>query len=209
MWFARGPSYELPNSVLVSNCLKELSLTGCGIKKRGPIQLKSLTKLSLVEIMLSDKIMDEICEGCPMLEDLSLNGCCGLSKLKLTNPNIKRLNIFIGWRDEMANSSFHISCPSVKSLEISGSIQLARLKLSSSFSDAALCFSRNFKCERRIYGSIQMLLLKVAEANVFRPCTWTTLVLPISMSMHAFNLSFFIAILCLEGLCLIVILSHN
>lgn len=170
-------NYELPNSVLTNNYLMELSLAGCGIKEKGRIQLMSLTKLSLKEIMLSDKIMGEIFEGCPMLEELSLNGCCGLRKLKLTNPNIKRLKIFIGWRDEVANSRLEITCPCLKSLELAGSIQLAYLKSSSSVYDASLYFSRNFRCERRIYEKIQMLLWKLAEANVFIPCTWTILVL--------------------------------
>lgn len=170
-------NYELPTSILTNNYLKELSLAGCGIEEKGRIHLTSLTMLSLKEIILSDKIMGEIIVGCPMLEELSLDGCCGLRKLKLTTSNIKRLRIFIGWRNEVANSRLEISCPGLKSLELAGSIQLVQLKYSSSISDASLYYSRTFMCERMIYEKVQMLLWKLAEVNVFIPCTWTILVL--------------------------------
>lgn len=172
-------NYELPTSILTNNYLKELSLAGCGIEEKGRIHLTSLTVLSLKEIILSDKIMGEIIVGCPMLEELSLDGCCGLRKLKLTTSNIKRLRIFIGWRNEVANSRLEISCPGLKSLELAGSIQLVQLKYSSSISDASLYYSRTFMCERMIYEKVQMLLWKLAEVNVFIPCTWTILIFTI------------------------------
>ncbi|KAL0537425.1 hypothetical protein IC582_026403 [Cucumis melo] len=167
-------NYELPTRILTNNYLKELSLTGCGIEEKGCIQLMLLSKLSLKKIMLSDKIMGEILIGCPMLEELSLDGCCGLHKLKLAT-NIKRLKIIVGWRNQMSNSRLEISCSGLKSLEFAGAIQLVQLKYSASIFDASLYYSRTFMCERRIYEEVQMLLLKLAEVSVFIPCTWTTL----------------------------------
>lgn len=101
-------NYKLPDFVLSSDHLIELKLVACAIRPRGHIQLKSLKKLSLREIILSEKIMDEVMNGCPLLDELALRECCGLRILNVTNPNVKRL-VLVFYREPYAGAEPGIS----------------------------------------------------------------------------------------------------
>ncbi|KAA8524483.1 hypothetical protein F0562_010906 [Nyssa sinensis] len=167
--------YTLPNIVLRSGYLTELKLAACDIKPLGQIHLNSLKTLSLQEVMLSEKTMDEILCGCPLLENLSLMDCYGFSKLNFTSPNIKKLMLIL----RVNEPRLKISCPNLVSLEIAGWIEKADLVNVSSLVEASLWFSYCFKFACREYRNVKMLLEKLRHSKVFKPCRWCILVLTI------------------------------
>jgi len=167
-------NYKLPDFVLSSDHLTELKLVACAIRPRGHIQLKSLKKLSLREMILSEKIMDEVMNGCPLLEELSLTDCSGLRKLNVTNPNVKRLVLLFY---KKPHERLEISCPNVVSLDIDGSLENAHSEdVSSSLVDASLSFNYSLKGALMKYDGVRMLLKKLGNTQSFAPCCFCILV---------------------------------
>ncbi|KAA8524482.1 hypothetical protein F0562_010905 [Nyssa sinensis] len=170
-----GCSYNLPNVVLNNDYLIKLNLAGFAIRSHGQINLKSLGTILLKRVFLNDKIMGEILNGCPLLEELSLEKCYGLGKLNITNPNTKNLIVIHGFRE----SWLEISCPNIKSLKIAGSIDYVYLKNASSVIDTSVYFSHSFKCACKDCREVRLLFKKLSRSRIFTPCTWCILVLTI------------------------------
>lgn len=185
-------SYKLPNFVLSSDHLTELKLAGCAIFPQGHVQLKSLKRLSLNEVILSEKIMDQVINGCPFLGELCLIRCYGLRKLNISNPNVKSLVVVV---EPHSVFRLRISCPKVVSLAIGGSLQYAHLEDDvSSLVDASLSFSNCFICALTKYERVKMLLKKLGNTDSFAPCTWCILV-PFSSSFVVFFTNMMIYVL--------------
>lgn len=167
--------YKLPYIVFTGDNLIELKLTGCDIKPRGKIQLRSLKKLSLKEIWLGDKILDAILFGCPLLESLFLIKCFHLHELNFDYPNIKNLLIILSTRE---CSYPKISCPNLMSLEIVGPLNNISSMNVPSLVTASCYFSDGFYCIRE-YDDVRMLFEKLSHVKTFEPCTHCILMMMI------------------------------
>ncbi|KAG6693186.1 hypothetical protein I3842_10G155400 [Carya illinoinensis] len=64
------PHYSLHQSVLVSKSITELCLYGCNLKlfNSGDINLPNLKKLVFDTIPVNDQIIQNLVDGCPMVE---------------------------------------------------------------------------------------------------------------------------------------------
>ncbi|KAL8468826.1 hypothetical protein ACS0TY_031868 [Phlomoides rotata] len=165
---------DLPD-VLSSNYLKYLRLVAFNITSCTIIDLKSLRVLLLVEVSISDDIMENVLLGCPFLEDMSLIDCYGLRKLNCKNPNLKKVMLDL---TKLEYERVIISCPHVLSLEIRGMIGRADLLDVSSDVYASIYFGY-FRCEKKSYDDVRRFLQKVGQCNTFSPCRWSILVLTI------------------------------
>ncbi|XP_030440230.2 putative F-box protein At1g49610 isoform X2 [Syzygium oleosum] len=190
--------YVLPSIVLRCSCLVELKLASCEVWLVGEVQLRSLRKLFMKQIDLTDNKMAGILSGCPLLKELSLEDCyglhepefcsapsievlnledCGLKKLDLTRSDIKHLNIDISGHLELV-------CPNVKILDIAGRIEYVKVTDMSSLVDTSLCFSHYLRYSSGKYREFRLLLERLSCSPYFMPCDLCILVLTIWELTH-------------------------
>ncbi|KAL8461266.1 hypothetical protein ACS0TY_031864 [Phlomoides rotata] len=174
--------YDLPD-VLTSNYLTHLKLAALNITSCTKIDMKSLRILLLNDVSLSDDIMESILLGCPSLEDLSLIDCYGLRELDCRNPNLKKVMLCLGHKED---KFLVVSCPYVLSLEIEGWLPRVFLMLGSPIVDVSIYYSYKFRCKQQQYHTVRCLLQTVSQCKTFSPCTWTILVFTIwnFMNVH-------------------------
>jgi hypothetical protein len=85
--------YPLPQTILHAKSLRVLKLVMLGLKAFGSITLPSLKTLSLKFVKLDNETIYNLISSCPSLEDLDLDRCLGLSNLRVSNPNLKSLQL--------------------------------------------------------------------------------------------------------------------
>ncbi|OMO65614.1 hypothetical protein CCACVL1_21469 [Corchorus capsularis] len=160
-------SYRLPSVVFRGKYLTELKLIACEIKPIGEIQLNCLKLLSLKECVLNDEIIKQIISGCSVLEELSLLGCYGLSRLAFRNPSIKSLILY---HEALYNERLEISCPGIETLDMAGSMELVDFVDVSSIvvSSTSFCFGLENSSEK--YQKVVELLKKLSRGKMFRTC---------------------------------------
>ncbi|GMY20406.1 putative F-box protein At1g49610 [Fagus crenata] len=80
-WYCR--KYQLPQCVLVAKSIIALTLCQCKLESScGDINLSSLKKLSLCDIIGDDRIIQKIVAGSPVIEDMRFTSCLGLKSIK-------------------------------------------------------------------------------------------------------------------------------
>ncbi|XP_056171578.1 F-box/LRR-repeat protein At3g03360-like [Syzygium oleosum] len=148
---------RVPSAVFTTSSLVELNLSLCHVEFGEQIQLKSLQKLWMCDVILSEEVMRKLVLGSPLLKKVSLRYCSGLRVLKLDrHPSLEELNVR-QCRDlekvDLASSgikilaifiaypSSKIICPNVSTLELDGpEPDGVNLDCGSSLNDAALYF---------------------------------------------------------------------
>ncbi|PIA27777.1 hypothetical protein AQUCO_07600145v1 [Aquilegia coerulea] len=113
-----GCCYKLPCHLLFNDTIKSLYLNTCIIDAVRPIQWRSLTKLHLHNIVLSDQLIQNILNGSPLLNLLSLIYCKGISNLSITSSNLRKLHLCISRTSSMVK----LSVPNVQTLACIGDI---------------------------------------------------------------------------------------
>lgn len=90
----RDVPYALPHHFFDNETFTELKLNFCSFKMHG-VQLswKSLRKLSLRQIVLTDDMINGILAGCPVLEGLVLEQCSSLTFLSIPSAKLKILTL--------------------------------------------------------------------------------------------------------------------
>lgn len=183
--------YRMPTA-LVNNSLVELCLHVCNLESLGQIQLRSLRKLSLWDVNLSDEVMRNLVSGCPSLRKVSFLDCHGLQVLKIdSHPSLEELNVCFchGLQEiDLAGSGIKIfavaithplrktTCPNVVTLELDASIKEVNITCGSSVNDMALYIRRGFNGAFEGYPEVKTLLEKVHNAAYFTLCNWSILV---------------------------------
>ncbi|XP_030470441.1 putative F-box/LRR-repeat protein At5g02700 [Syzygium oleosum] len=157
--------YVLPSIVLRCSCLVELKLASCEVRLVGRVQQRSLRKLFVKQIYLTDNKLADILSGCPLLKELSLEDCHGLRKPKFCSaPSIEVLNLEkcnnlkkpdLAQSDKKhltIDNSGHLElvhlelvCPNVMILDIAGRIEGVKATNMSSLVDTSLYFSHYFR----------------------------------------------------------------
>ncbi|XP_019159099.1 PREDICTED: putative F-box protein At1g49610 [Ipomoea nil] len=90
----RDVPYAMPRHFFNNETFTKLKLNFCSFKMHG-VQLswKSLRKLSLRQIVLSDDMVNGILAGCPILECLILEQCSSLTFLSIHSAKLKSLTL--------------------------------------------------------------------------------------------------------------------
>ncbi|PSR96212.1 F-box/LRR-repeat protein [Actinidia chinensis var. chinensis] len=96
--------YLLILSVLASNSPKVLKLRECSVLvhhlNTTGMKFMSLRKLTLDTIKLGGKLLDNIISTCPLIEELALIHCYGLSKIQVNGLHvIKRFDVIGPWKE--------------------------------------------------------------------------------------------------------------
>lgn len=86
-------------------------------------EIKSLTTVSLDNIILMDQSMDYILYGFQILEELTLQFCYGHRRVVLLNSNLKTLVLGIRW----FVTRTHVSCPTLLSLNMFETVEVRGL----------------------------------------------------------------------------------
>ncbi|XP_016555487.2 F-box/LRR-repeat protein At3g26922 isoform X1 [Capsicum annuum] len=165
--------YDLPSCILNSPHLVELRLTFCKIDTKKKSELKSLTTLSLNEVMIMDQSMDFILSGCPMLEQLKLWFCYVQRRVILVNSTLKTLVLGI----RRCQTLIHVSCPTLLSLEISGYVDV--LDIANVPSIAEVSVNRNLifdYSEYKDYQEMRILLQTITGVKSLKLSSWFGLV---------------------------------
>ncbi|KAF7134380.1 hypothetical protein RHSIM_Rhsim08G0068200 [Rhododendron simsii] len=90
--------YELPQHLYTNSSFRELRFVRCRVSPKGDIGGRSLGKLSIGNVKLSDDLVQKILSGCPALEMLELYRYGGFSRLNINNASLKKLILrkFVG-----------------------------------------------------------------------------------------------------------------
>ncbi|XP_030472311.2 F-box/LRR-repeat protein At3g26922-like [Syzygium oleosum] len=179
--------YMLPRFVLRCSCLVELKLTSCEVWTGGRVQLRSLRKLFMKQIDLTDLKMANILSGCPLLKELSLEDCDGLQEPKFCRvPSIEELNLKecgdLEKLDLARSDIKHLTidsvgdlelvCPNVKILDIAGCLNYVKVTDMPSLVDTSLYFSRHRSWPYGEYHEFRLLLEKLSCSPYFMPCNF-------------------------------------
>ncbi|KAG5538414.1 hypothetical protein RHGRI_019107 [Rhododendron griersonianum] len=86
-----GEDYVLPQHLYANLSLKVLELMNCVDAPVGIVGWKSLKRLCLKSVRLSDDVMEGILTGCPVLEISEVRNYCGFNRLEVTSPSLREL----------------------------------------------------------------------------------------------------------------------
>ncbi|KAL5728690.1 hypothetical protein ACHQM5_001743 [Ranunculus cassubicifolius] len=148
-----GVPYQLPSHIFSNDSFTELMLCFCSLNPVSPIQWINLKSLFLYNIQLSDKLIQKIISGAPLLEMLRISECTGMENLNITSPNLKSLALCL-----KSGRFLELSVPFVETLEISGEIEHYLLMDVSSLVDVQLIPEVKI-----INGLFQKVLIKIFE----------------------------------------------
>ncbi|GMY20403.1 putative F-box protein At1g49610 [Fagus crenata] len=93
-WYCR--KYQLPQCVLVAKSIIALTLCQCKLESScGDINLSSLKKLSLCDIIGDDRIIQKLVVGSPLIEDMRFTNCTleSTSGCDMNFPALKTLSL--------------------------------------------------------------------------------------------------------------------
>lgn len=84
-----GEDYVLPPQFYANSSVKVLELMNCEVAPVGVVSWKSLTRLCLKYVRLSDVVMEGILLGCPALEVLEVRNYCGFHRLEVVSLSLR------------------------------------------------------------------------------------------------------------------------
>jgi hypothetical protein len=103
--------YELPQHLYTNSVFRVLNFCRCRVTPKGDVAWKSLKKLSLGDVKLSDDLLRKILANSPVLEMLELYHYGGFSRLCVDNTNLKKLILrqFVGptYEEDEAAGEYH------------------------------------------------------------------------------------------------------
>ncbi|XP_030476364.1 putative F-box protein At1g49610 [Syzygium oleosum] len=111
----RSP-YVLPQFLFCSNWLVRLEVSLCCFPLGTAIMWPRLNVLSMVQVKLSDDILERIFRGSPVLESLELRGCWGMKNIVIDSTSVKDLLLIGGSFSALEK----IRAPHLLSLCVSG-----------------------------------------------------------------------------------------
>ncbi|XVF74454.1 hypothetical protein PTKIN_Ptkin13bG0111600 [Pterospermum kingtungense] len=90
----RHKYYRLPRCVFTANKLSALRVYGCKLGPCNNLNLSNLQKVCLGKLYVSEKMVENLIHGCPMLEDFRLLYSTGLKTFQVSNlPKLKRVDL--------------------------------------------------------------------------------------------------------------------
>ncbi|KAL5547355.1 hypothetical protein UlMin_007042 [Ulmus minor] len=89
----RTSHYRIPPAVLTSASLIVLKLDRLKLEASYSVNLPSITSLSLKDVQMTGKVLQNLMLGCPCLEYLVIEGCANLSEPKISSLSLKSLKI--------------------------------------------------------------------------------------------------------------------
>ncbi|XP_058090242.1 F-box protein At5g03100-like [Magnolia sinica] len=175
--------YSLPLDSFNNDSLTELRLNSVNINPPMIVSWKNMKRLSLEQTSMADYEMERILNGCPVLEELFLYKCNGISRLDFRGRNVRKLTV----NDYDSEFGLEIWGPNVMSLNISGDIGTARHRFKSlpSLVNATLNLQMSFYAgwddyeESEYHDIFRALLDALRHARVLKVCTWCVQVLSI------------------------------
>ncbi|KAL6990969.1 hypothetical protein U1Q18_009089 [Sarracenia purpurea var. burkii] len=123
--------YVLPQLLFANSSFKELRFSFCSLVSIGVVCWKSLKKLSIGYMKLSNDLIQNILVGSLVLEILELDHFYGINCLHVSNVSVKKLilsQIWSGMTEDL-NSELEISTPNLQSLEILGCFEEVHCRL--------------------------------------------------------------------------------
>ncbi|XP_021775269.1 F-box/FBD/LRR-repeat protein At5g56420-like [Chenopodium quinoa] len=102
---------DLPQCIFTSQFLVMLKLAHCEIECLNTVQMGSLRKLSLTYVKVGNEMFEKIISGCPSLQELVMRHVHVLDELRITAPNIEKLDLEYF-------SRCVLDCPNLKILNI-------------------------------------------------------------------------------------------
>ncbi|XP_050280144.1 putative F-box/LRR-repeat protein At4g00320 [Quercus robur] len=87
--------YPLPQNILLAKSITVLRLKACRLDSYfGDINLSSLKILSLYNVGTNDQIIQNLVAGCPVIEDIGIENCCGLKCIQFSGlPKVKSIEL--------------------------------------------------------------------------------------------------------------------
>ncbi|KAG5516746.1 hypothetical protein RHGRI_037473 [Rhododendron griersonianum] len=126
--------YELPQYLYTNSSFGDLGFSRCSVVPEGVVAWKSLTRLSIGCVKLSEDVIHKILAGSPVLEILELYKFKGFNRLRVSNSSVKKLILRNVWpicttEEYMDSSKLEISAPNLRSLEITGCLARKNCRL--------------------------------------------------------------------------------
>lgn len=184
--------YVLPCIILRCSSLVELKLASFEVRPVvGGVQLRSLRKMFMKDIHLTDKKLVDILSGSLLLKELSIEDCHGLHETKFCcGPSIEVLNLkecsSLEKLDLTQSDSKHLTidqygdlelvCPNVRNLDIAVCLNYVKATDMSSLVDTSLSFSDYFRYPYGKYCEFRLLLEKLSCGHYFMLCNLCILV---------------------------------
>ncbi|XP_060193275.1 putative F-box protein At1g49610 [Lycium barbarum] len=171
--------YMLPQVFCSSSSILYIECWNCRISEDCVLNWTSLKSLILGKLFLQDEHVEQIMSNCSQLESLALCGFCGFSRLHVTSPKCRQLQLIDHehpegeWGSREGACFFEIVAPYVQNLRISGDIYHMKIRFGdlSSLVHADLTFCRD---EDDVIGEtiVKELLVSVRCANELSVSSW-------------------------------------
>ncbi|KAM5564253.1 F-box/FBD/LRR-repeat protein [Rosa sericea] len=95
-----GPRYKVPSSMFSCQDLTYLKLFTCLLQPPSTFPgFKSLKRLRIAGVTLTDDVLENMIVHCPLLERLSVEWCDGFSRLNINAPNLQFLRFMGDFED--------------------------------------------------------------------------------------------------------------
>ncbi|KAK9924627.1 hypothetical protein M0R45_032986 [Rubus argutus] len=110
--------YDFPFCVLRDGAVAVLKLTRVDLTLPASVAtmgLASLSSMYLDEVYLTDQMVRDLISGCPNLDELELQNCWGMEKLKICSKRLKKLALAYIY-DPDSKNTVEIDCPNLCSL---------------------------------------------------------------------------------------------
>ncbi|KAL6990964.1 hypothetical protein U1Q18_009084 [Sarracenia purpurea var. burkii] len=162
--------YVFPHLLFANSSFRKLRFSLCSVVPTGVVCWKSLKKLSIGYVKLSDYVIQEMLVGSPVLEILELYNFYGVNRLHITSASVKKLILkgcWIGMSDDL-NPELEISMPNLQSLEILGAFgELdCRLVDVTSLVEVTLDFDMKFVRQLNILSELLESLVNVKNIKL-------------------------------------------
>ncbi|KAG5620084.1 hypothetical protein H5410_005302 [Solanum commersonii] len=130
--------YSLPEVLCSSSSIIKLNCEKCRILEDCVLNWTSLKSLTLESLFLRDEHIKQIISNCPQLESLKIHKFCGFTRLHMTSPKCRRLQLihhshshgdWYPFKDDTDTCCFEIIAPYVEHLTISRGFNYTKIKL--------------------------------------------------------------------------------
>jgi len=121
---------HLPTSLFSCDCLTSLKLEYFDFRQLPTYSFggfRCLRTCFLSHLHTSDDILEYLVARCPLLENLTVQSCNGLSNVKISAPNLTNLD----FTDNNRPSSLTLNCPQLMHIVVQGFHPISRLELNS------------------------------------------------------------------------------
>lgn len=173
--------YRLPHCVFSSDSLVCLTLKFCQFKFPTPVSLRSLTTLSLNQMLIASDVLKIFLSGCPLLENLDISDCnrtCGIT-IK-TDQRLKKIRVEDVFYMDSSNAPIEINAPMLVCLDFKGNCPRGDYKVErlSSLEKVSIDFE-TFEVYQQEYGSdysntdgLKNLLESLSRVKHIHLCNW-------------------------------------